>query len=367
VRLDFPHTIFFGRGVAKMAFHKSARENIVFFMISIAINLAIPTIAPAQTGNYNPINFTQPLNVSRGKIMPVSTGSQRLANEDACRLVTEKWGWSNSACGEIDGFILKHLPGIDTLLVKKPNSDGYVKFDDWGSNEAKDEISEIWDELVTGSKAQSQRAGEEITPLKWVVYPSLDKAKSYMYYAYLMRWGNEQVVNIKVSQFDRKGYVEFTVVPDREDYTSAQITQMIDRMLGSYQPAVNESYFDTQAGDKIAAAGAVGVLASLLGVKYGKTAAVGFFALAAIVLKKAWFLLLLPFYFLKNLFSKNANPSPTSNQQTISTPPSANGREANQAVQQTEFHYCEACWTPSPKAAAFCQKCGAKMPTAAPP
>ena len=142
---------------------------------------------------------------------------------------------------------------------------------------------------------------------------------------------------------------------------------MVDRLLASYQPANNESYFDTQAGDKIAAVGAVGVLASLLGVKYGKTAAVGFLALAAILLKKAWFLLLLPFYFLKNMFSKKSGAAATSNQQSVSNPPSANGPEVNQAGQPTEFRYCEACGTPSSKAAAFCQKCGAKMATAAPP
>ena len=49
--------------------------------------------------------------------------------------------------------------------------------------------------------------------------------------------------------------------------------------------------------------GAVGVLAALVGVKYGKAAATGLIAVALLFLKKAWFLLLIPLVFLKKLFS----------------------------------------------------------------
>lgn len=336
--------------------NRSFQENIIYIMISVAINLATPTIAPAQVGSYNPINFTVPLNVSRGKIMPANTESQRLDNEDACRLVTEKWGWSKSSCPEIDAFIMRHLTGIDTLIVTKPNSEGFVKFDDWGTSEAKDEISGIWDELVTGSKAQSQRAGVEIIPLKWIVYPHLDKAKSFMYYAYLMRWGDSHVVNIKLSKFDRRGYVEFSIVPDKQDYTSSQLNQIVDKLLASYIPATNESYFDTQSGDKIAAVGAVGVLASLMGVKYGKTAFAGFLALAAIFLKKAWFLLLLPLFFLKKLFSRKAVS------ETVATTSTENELKPSNPIGHNDVRYCEACGTPSSINSFFCPKCGVKKP-----
>ena len=53
---------------------------------------------------------------------------------------------------------------------------------------------------------------------------------------------------------------------------------------------------------------ALGVLAALVGVKYGKAAATGFVAILLLFLKKAWFVLLLPLVFLIKLFTGKKAP-----------------------------------------------------------
>ncbi len=51
--------------------------------------------------------------------------------------------------------------------------------------------------------------------------------------------------------------------------------------------------------------GALGVLATMLGVKYGGAASAGLIALLLVVLKKGAFILLLPLVWLRRLFSRN--------------------------------------------------------------
>lgn len=59
-------------------------------------------------------------------------------------------------------------------------------------------------------------------------------------------------------------------------------------------------------GDKVAAVGALGVLATLLGVKYGKGALAAIMAIGLVVVKKAWFLIFIPFLFIRRLFSRKS-------------------------------------------------------------
>ena len=75
----------------------------------------------------------------------------------------------------------------------------------------------------------------------------------------------------------------------------------------AYVPKLGDSYAEFTSGDRVAGYGAVGVLATMLGVKYGKAATAGLIAAALLFLKKAWFLLLLPLFWLKNLFRRKPN------------------------------------------------------------
>jgi hypothetical protein len=52
------------------------------------------------------------------------------------------------------------------------------------------------------------------------------------------------------------------------------------------------------------------VFAGILGVKYGKAAGAGIFAVALLLLKKAWFVLLLPLVWVGRLFRKKPPTTP---------------------------------------------------------
>jgi hypothetical protein len=282
-------------------------QRTLFASLALA---AIGGAAAAGGQDYNPVAFTQPLKLTRGQIVAASPGAAYLSHDESCRLLVSEQGWSPDECGAIENLLAAPAPGIDSALVYKPVYDGHVSFEDW--SESKEQIDGIWSGFVETMKAQSQRLNKNLVPESWLVYPTLDKDKAYMYYALVMNWDGHRSINIKGSLFDRSGYVPFLIVPDQATLPGAQVQSVVTRFLASYKSDLDSSYFDFKPGDRVAAIGAAGVLAALLGVKVAKVAAVGFFVTILAFAKKLVFLLVVaPFLGLKRLFAgKRATPPP---------------------------------------------------------
>lgn len=249
----------------------------------------------------NAIPFDKAIKLSRGKLSPQTADGFSLEKKDYCIVLKEGWGWPS--CEGIDTVVILPIPGIDTMLVEKANSSGYVKKDDWLSldkKELKKKIQIIEDGLREIVKQQSINLNKDVKFGGWRTYPQLYSEKNYIYYAYDGLFDGERVINIKASVLDRKGFIPFTIIPDNNNLNSTQIEKIINNALDSYQPIKEENYSSFIKGDKVAAIGALGVLASLAGVKWGKT----FTAVVLAFFKKAWFLIFLPVIFLWNRITK---------------------------------------------------------------
>ncbi len=290
-------------------------EQSFYILLSFAAFLTDPAIVRAQSSEYNPTVFTQPLNLSRGKISPGSQNALVLSKDDYCRLTIQEWGWSN--CDGIDAFILEQTPETDTTIVLSPNDEGHVSLDDWKSADLKEQIAAIEQNMKEGIQAESKKTGKNISFKAWRAYPTLNEKKKYLYYATDLDWDGDIVTNIKATVFDRGGYVEFRIVPINSNLNSAQIEKLIDDVLNLYKPDPGKDYTSFVNGDKVAAVGAVGVLATLLGVKIAKPAVAGLIALALLIAKKCAFLLLLPVVWIKRLFGRKKSVAPA-----VSTPES---------------------------------------------
>ncbi len=287
-----------------LAFQSSFKfsKRFLFLLIPaffIAANIAL---LKAQESKYHPLDFTKALVLTRGKIHPIAPGSKYLNKTEACEFLKEIDGWKK--CENIDLFISPLSPEIDNLIVSSPNTSGYVKFDDWNDKDKSRAIEQIWNSFIEATKIQGEALGEKITPIKWYIYPTLNKSKAYMYYAILMNWNGTNVINVKASLFDRSGYIPFTFVPDKSDISQQELQRLLEITLSSYESNKNQSYSKFSNGDKIALGGALGVLATLVGVKFGKVAALGIAALALAILKKLWFLSFIPLVWFKKLFSR---------------------------------------------------------------
>lgn len=281
------------------------REQVIFTTVAFISFSTVPAILHAQ--EVNPIPFTEPLSVSRGSVTPTLNNAVFLDQKDRCIIAMQDWGWSS--CDGIDAFIWDQFPGIDTTVIERPDTSGYVAFDDWEGDDKAAVISDIERTLRQGLEAQGQELGIDIRFTGWSVYPTLNREKQMMYYATNSIWDGEKTVNIAASVFDRRGYVKFLIVPTASAITAEQTEQMITRVLTQYKPTQGESYASFVDGDRVAAVGAVGVLAALAGVQYSKGAMGGLLAAALLILKKAWFLLLLPFIWLKSLFGRSKDKS----------------------------------------------------------
>ncbi|WP_068082448.1 DUF2167 domain-containing protein [Polycladidibacter stylochi] len=246
------------------------------------------------------IPFESPTKASRGSLDPVSQESYLVTRPKYCQIVTEEWGWDN--CDGLELFIVNYTDAINILISEAPNSEGLVKFDEWQSDDHNDQIKEIEEQLKESISAQAKALNANISFEGWKVYPTLNIHNNSMFYAYNLKWEGEFVTNIKLSLFDRQGYVVFRITPNESNLNEAQLSALIENVIQNYHPVEGEKYADFKDGDKVAAVGAMGVLAGLLGVKYGKIAGAGLLALLfkkggiLILLKKGGFLLLLPLF-----------------------------------------------------------------------
>lgn len=267
-----------------------------------------PTILHATTGNETTHFFTAPETLSRGSIHPMSQEAQVIAKADYCEWVVKDWGWED--CNGIDKFIVSAMPGVDILLIETPNTDGYISLSDW-KEESKTAINSITESLISGTKIQSQKSGSPIEFIGWRAYPDLIQEKKVLYYATELEWSGERVINIKASIFDRKGYITARIVPTNSTINSSEIKEIVIRIADKYYPKQEESYHSFINGDKVASYGAVGVLATMVGVKYSKGILSTILAFALVFLKKAGFILLLPLVMIKKIFQRKKTQTPT--------------------------------------------------------
>jgi hypothetical protein len=294
---------------------RSARENLIFLLIAHICFLAEPAILSAEEANYNPQPFTQALRVAHGTVRPIGSSPFYFNASDRCRLTVDLYGWEASQCDAIDGMFMAMGPEVDTLLISKPVMEGRVQLDDWDQN-VDSAVSSITDSYKEGLERQSKVLGKSIRFVGWSLYPQIDRAKKVLYFGILSNWGEpNNTLNIRILQFDRYGYVAMQVVPTSADLNAVQIKQLVDDVTASYKPDVSMQYASFVSGDKVAAYGALGAFAAALGVKYSKGIATGILAIAFLLLKKLWLVILLPFLWLKRIFSRGGNAPPAVDQE----------------------------------------------------
>jgi uncharacterized membrane-anchored protein len=281
--------------------NKTVKENLIFILVAHVCFLAEPALA--QEAEYHPLDFVQELSVARGKITPIGQGGKYLDKTETCNFVKKEFGWSD--CKGIDQMIFFLAPDIDNAMFEQPISDGYVTLDDWKSGDLTTEIEAIEQSYKESLLEQGKRLNENIIFDGWLLYPTLDEQKKILYYANIVNWNGDRVINVTASVFDRYGYVPIKIVPADNNLSSESVKSIVDEAISAYRPGTGSTYAEFSSGDKVAGYGALGVLATLLGVKYGKAAVTGLIAVALVFAKKLWFLIFLPLLWIGRLFSRN--------------------------------------------------------------
>jgi Protein of unknown function (DUF2167) len=265
-------------------------------VLTVCLTLAAP--AHADTSTLKPVDFNGPLQLIRGDVTGQGVNSFYFSREDGCKIAREDWGWAD--CIGIDALTYFLVPGADTVLFEEPNSDGHVDMSDWNATDKNATIADIEASLAEGLQAQGEKLGIPIVFKGWRVYPTLNAEQRYMYYATDSLWDGRPNINIKATVFDRQGYVPISIIPTSENPTEAEIRTLVEATLAQYHAAQGQDYASFVPGDAISGAGALGVLAALVGVKAGKLALGGGIAALLLLLKKVGVLVFVPIIWVAN-------------------------------------------------------------------
>ncbi|MDH3475201.1 MAG: DUF2167 domain-containing protein [Rhodospirillales bacterium] len=241
--------------------------------LALALQFAAPGLtAPAQAA-------VTTYTLKNGATLSADEADQVILDQETLDQI------SVEVAGGVDPTLEAYWARPDHEVYFNHEEVGYVKMDDWEDLD----IDELWDSYVEGSKAQSKQFGYEVTPLRWVIQPTLNREKAVAYYAIELKFGDtEPVVNLVIYDFGRFGYEEMTLVQETSRFPVADAEAIATGIAGAYAFGPQADYGDFQEGDVVAATGAAGLIAASLGAKFGK----GFIFAALIFLKKFWFLLL---------------------------------------------------------------------------
>ena len=141
---------------------------------------------------------------------------------------------------------------------------GYVPMGDWSVLDA----DAIWASYVEAAREPVGSLDIRVTPLGWIIEPTLDRDNAVAYYALEARLGTaEPVVNLSVYDFGRGGYERITLVARSSDFDAANAQQIARSLAAAHDFAPNGGYADYREGDSRAPLSVAGVIAESLGAE----------------------------------------------------------------------------------------------------
>jgi uncharacterized membrane-anchored protein len=193
---------------------------------------------------------------------------------------------------------------------------GYITMDDWEKNINADKILRII--KINSETSNKQRAAgySNVIVDGWVEKPRLDRRSATVYWA--IRGHTEdgrQYVNAKALKLGKTGLSSLVWVGTPKQFHGARKT--LNPALEAYKYQTGWRYADFRPGvDSVAAVGVGAIAYKMLTGRSSKVAAgagAGMLAAIALIAKKLWFLIFLPFIyiwkFFGRLFSRDVNRS----------------------------------------------------------
>ena len=210
------------------------------------------------------------------------------------------WTW-----GDPDYSLMLIRSGDDTIYIDYTGG-GYVSIDDWKNVDTNAMIKELNDNAKTVVQDRKAKNLHYPTKISWVHKPQLDRQKNMVYYAYKVEWSDDNLSLESLSLvLGKRGYTTVTFVTNYDKNISlAAVSKRNKDKASTFIYDEGEMYSNFKTGDKIAAVGIGALLATTLGVKALKP---GLLVGLALLLKKFWFIILLPLVFIGKLFSSGSN------------------------------------------------------------
>ena len=202
-------------------------------------------------------------------------------------------------------------PSQDSQVIYTLHDIGYIKMDDWDEHiDPKEMLAQIKKSTLEANKIREEGYPDVFVD-DWIEKPYLDTESATAYWAISGHTSDGiTFVNAKALKLGRHGYTEVIWMGSRELFSNAE--KSLSPSLVAYDYHEGFQYADYTPGtDKVAAVG-VGALAyKLITGKASAKVGAGLLAILAVLAKKFWFVLFIPFIFiwkkLKTKLSASSN------------------------------------------------------------
>lgn len=180
---------------------------------------------------------------------------------------------------------------------------GFLQDEDWKDVAPDSLLQDIVEGTRESNSVRAENGYPTLEVLGWAQEPFYSERNNTVYWATHLRDSDGyESINAIALKLGRHGYSKLTWTGDPQQFQDAKMA--LGPALRAYNFKEGARYADFTAGDAVAAVG-LGALAVGMMTGNKKGWAAGFFAGALLLLKKFWYILLLPFLALGKLFKRS--------------------------------------------------------------
>ncbi|MDJ0943023.1 MAG: DUF2167 domain-containing protein [Kiloniellales bacterium] len=193
-------------------------------------------------------------------------------------------------------------PAAGSFIDIEYHEIGFLEDEDWKDVAPDSLLQEIIDGTRDSNPIRAENGYPTLEVLGWAEEPHYNARNNTVYWATRLRDSEGiEAINAIALKLGRHGYSRLTWTGDPEQFQNAKMA--LGPALTSYDYQEGARYADFRAGDAVAAVG-LGALAVGMMTGNKKAWGAGILAGALVLLKKFWYLLLLPFLALGRLFKR---------------------------------------------------------------
>jgi uncharacterized membrane-anchored protein len=185
----------------------------------------------------------------------------------------ERYSWLTSGV-EFPGteaVLTYDSDGANSEVYYDWRDEGYVSDSDWEEVDGDALLAQYRDATEASNEERAANGMKPMHVVGWLEPPRYDQATRTVTYALELKDDESHWTNAVALRLGRAGYTEFTWVGSIDLFKGASgRPDLLNQALAAHSFDQGYRYEDFKEGDKVAAYGVAGLVATALGVKFGK-------------------------------------------------------------------------------------------------
>lgn len=167
------------------------------------------------------------------------------------------------------------MPGYESgdsaVVYYEWRDEGYVNDSDWSEVDGDDLLAQYKETTAASNEERAKNGFAPMEVVGWLQPPAYDSASRTVTYAMELKDKDSHWANAVALRLGRTGYTEFTWAGSIESLQSnGNHPELLRIALDTHEFDEGYRYTDFQEGDKVAAYGIAGLVATALGLKFSK-------------------------------------------------------------------------------------------------